>query len=140
MKRELAASRVAIGHCVIINDCDRPYGRCVAVVTAVSLDGVTAEYLATSVNMAECSNRKFQHVTPINSFGVRVFVDGNKFHCSSEGSFSAARYPDGGVRHWQESGPVKYDAKPLVLAKAKTANSTPNKETDTPNQTAGGGK
>lgn len=130
MKRELAASRVAIGHCVIINDCDRPYGRCVAVVTAVSLDGVTAEYLATSVNMAECFNSKTEHVTPVNAFGVKVFATNEWFGCEQVVNCTRAKYPDGGARHWQESNPVEYDAKPLVLAKAKTANDAPNKETD----------
>lgn len=101
----LLASKVAVGHCVIINDCDCPTGRLVAVVTDVTTELVSARYLSTRTNIKICSSSWPEDVTPVNHFGLRVHLSkcGTAFWCERDSSLPfIATYPDGKPRRWQE--------------------------------------
>lgn len=119
----LSASRIAVGHCVIINDVDCPEGKLVAVVSDVQPDRVTAMYLSEDVGMLTCS-AKPRLVTPVEHFGVRVVVSGRSYCCTPDSTLEhIAKYPDldREPRYWQERKPPRqHHAKiqPLSLAVA----------------------
>lgn len=98
---ELLSSAVEVGHCVIINDCDQPCGKLVAVVCHVQDDLVVAKYLSASIKMNVCKNRRPDLVMPVGRFGVKVVMVGDQYWCEKIGE-STAVYPDGKHRPWQE--------------------------------------
>ena len=97
----LPSSEVAVGHCVIINDCDCPGGNLVALVTSASDESVEARYLSVETGMRECRSSSPASVTPVGEFGVEVRHDGVDFWCEVVGG-SVATYEDGEPRSWQE--------------------------------------
>lgn len=111
---ELAADKLELGHCVIINDCDQPCAKLLAVVTEVREDKVVAQYLTKDVSMKQCWSSNPKHVTPANWFGVRVLVTSAGVCCLNGGE-SKATYPDGKARKWQEYGVMTHAVKPEVL-------------------------
>lgn len=103
----LAASEVAVGHCVIINHVEQPYGRLVAVVVGIEGDKVRTKYLSNLPELREynvngCVNN-IDEVTPVGLFGVAVMRYGAHFKCVRVGE-STALYADGLVRPWQDGG------------------------------------
>ncbi len=116
---ELSASRVAVGHCVIINEIDAPQALCVAVVVRVAGNTVSARYLAEKAHVKLCFTINRQNVTPVNAFGFRVIASSggspirHEFRCVSDLELAhMATYPDDKPRAWQEyTGPVIQVAK-----------------------------
>jgi len=107
--KELKSDAIAVGHCIIINDCDRPCGMLVAIICDIDEEYITARYLSNAVHMEQCSSRA-KYVTPIGAFGVKVCVEGHEYWCEKIGE-SSAKYPDGEPRMWQESHPCKHALK-----------------------------
>lgn len=109
--RTLPASKIAVGHCVIINDIECPEGRMVSVVTDVEGDVVTTKYLNSrkefdKYNRFGVGSQKGT-VTPVGWFGVAVCVDpAGNYWCENVGE-SSAKYKDGKRRCWQEKTPVR---------------------------------
>lgn len=116
----LPSTRVAPGHCVIIDYYDGPVGSRVAVVSSVQNGIVKARYLDRSIMLKKCWSSSPQQVTPISWFGVVVKYDGSKYWCEPDDSLEvSATYSDGLCRSWQERPePIRIRAldKPLILA------------------------
>lgn len=88
------------GTLVILNDCDAPEARMVAVLTSYnSREGYWhARYLSTFPNMTRCTTTQ---PTPVADFGVLVEFRGDEFRCVQVRA-SVARYRDGVPRRWQD--------------------------------------
>ena len=123
-------SQIAVGHCVIVNECDRCSGRMLCVITSIKAGIVYCKYLNAEshfdgFNMYLGIRAKFQdQITPIEQFGIRVCYeqepDGGDlvYWCSIVGD-SQATYHDGRPRQWQEHGwQGRYVARPKVFALA----------------------
>jgi hypothetical protein len=99
--RSLACSEVAVGHCVILNDFDRPCNKLVAVITKIENGRVIARYLSNRTMMQEC-HALIDGVTPISQFGLSVITDGLFFWCAINPTATpTATYPNGEKREWQ---------------------------------------
>lgn len=106
-------SILRIGVPVIINDCDAPEARMVAVLARFDArQGLWhARYLSTFPHNAKCSGYR---PTPLCDFGVAIEVDGAGFRCTRTG-ISRATYPDGAPRDWQDrTGREWWTARPGV--------------------------
>lgn len=101
---ELYASAIIPGHCIIVNEFDRPEDRLVAVITAVEEGMVTATYLSVEMpDQPTCGPVSL--AMPINSFGLRVYCDEeeNTYWCEHDPALEvAARYSDRSRRFWQQ--------------------------------------
>ena len=105
MSIELLSTEVKPGHCVIINDCDNPGSRHVAVVTVVQPGMVRAVYLCAAIHMTECATTHPAEVMPLSRFGVRVVLCecSESYRCEPDKALPlTAVYPDGKTRQWQE--------------------------------------
>lgn len=118
--RVLLSDRVARGHCVIINHCEQPCGKLVAVVTDMEVGKVTAKYLCRDLEMKTCWNSRSYLVTPVNCFGMRIHVANGVYWAERDETLPiSASYADGDLRRWQEyGGPLRWVARPRVLAVA----------------------
>lgn len=99
---QLPASDVAVGHCVIVNEFDRPAGRFIAKITSINGPIVEAKYLHPSIKSsnATCVATKSQ-VMPVERFGVRVMTNNSVYWCERFGE-TEATYSDGEIRQWQD--------------------------------------
>lgn len=94
---------------VIINRCDRPCAKLVAIVTEIDDSLVTAMYLSSATMVRSCVDH-IDVVTPIADFGVKLLVVKGRYHHDDvfttipTGSQSIATYADGHLRCWQENG------------------------------------
>lgn len=93
-------SILRIGVPVIINDCDAPEARMVAVLCRFDarIGLWHARYLSTYTLNGKCSGYR---PTPLCDFGVALDVQGAGYRCRRTGS-SRATYPDGMPRDWQD--------------------------------------
>lgn len=123
---KLPAEEIAFGHCVIVNEVERPWGKQVAVVVEPG-DPVKAVYLCTELHKQGWSRRisnRLVNVTPVGHFGCDVWTDGIRYWVEENGQKSRARYfgsrhvgaPDAKlIRAWQEAHAVRYTAAPHIL-------------------------
>lgn len=97
-----------IGVPVIINDCDAPEARLVAVLTRYDAkEGIWhAEYLSTYPHMRNCYTDR--RPTPISEFGMRLEWDGRSYRCVPTGGPCIAKYHDGVPRNWQDRQPNRW--------------------------------
>lgn len=98
--KKLPSSRIAPGHCVIVNQFDRPCAKLVAVVLA---DGKCC-YLNQAINFRKMDA---SNATPVSDFGIAVMARGDSYSCVVVGD-SVAKYPDGSPRLWQDSQQVQH--------------------------------
>lgn len=122
---ELPASAVAVGHCVIVNDMDRPSQKLVAVVVRVEGEWAYCKYINAAPYLDEyekgggIKSSAARGLTPVGQFGVRVFVDAHAGRYVTEVfGRSRAVYPDGRPRAWQCD---EYDSFPARAGVAAVA-------------------
>jgi hypothetical protein len=91
------------GTLVIVNDCDAPEARLVAILTSFDARAGQwrARYLSTFPYRALCCA---DEPTPVADFGVLIEFSGDRFRCLQVRP-SAARYRDGKPRAWQDRNP-----------------------------------
>jgi len=103
-------ARLRLGVPVIMNDCDCPEAKMVAVLTRFdSRKGIWyAQYLSPHTNMEECwTGGGLGGPTPIAEFGVRLEIRGSQYRVVTTGVPSQATYRDGVHRDWQDrQGPA----------------------------------
>lgn len=126
---ELPASKIDVGHCVILNDSESPSGHMVCVIVDSDEEFVWCKYLNSDHTFSTFNHRRgmrisrasaLQNMTPLNDFGVRIVAryitgvlsdDGGWiYHCERIGE-STATYRDGHPRRWQEREPFKHWAR-----------------------------
>lgn len=126
---ELPASKIEVGHCVILNDAEEPSGRMVCVIVDANDESVWCKYLNSDRMFDSFNNRRGMRIlrypglhdmTPLNVFGVRIFacyeagtntVHGGWRYCCERIGESTATYRDGHPRRWQEREPFKHWAR-----------------------------
>lgn len=91
---------ITIGSPVIINHCDAPCTKLVAIVSKIDGGRVNAFYLAKDTNMPECYTSSPLEVTHLFDFGVRISIQGESFEIYQLDR-SIAKYRDGKPRRWQ---------------------------------------
>lgn len=129
--KRLKGSKIAVGHCVILNDAERPCGKHLAVVTSIEGKGINSKvfckYLASGrefnpfnkLNDGKGMRSLFnEELTPVGKFGVQVILEANGFYHCQRVSEPKATYRDGKPRSWQEWETRKYKARRDVLASA----------------------
>lgn len=126
---ELPASKIEVGHCVILNDFEEPSGRMVCVIADSDNWYVWCKYLNSDHAFSTFNHRHgmrisrdsaFHNLTPLNAFGVRIVAryeagtntvhGGWIYHCERIGE-STATYRDGNPRRWQDREPLKHGAR-----------------------------
>lgn len=126
---ELPASKIDVGHCLILNDFEEPSGRMVCVIADADDKSVWCKYLSSDRVFDSHNKRRgmqisrgsaLHDVTPLNAFGVRIVAryitgalsnDGGwVYYCERIGE-STATYRDGHPRRWQEHEPLKHGAR-----------------------------
>ena len=92
---------LARGDYVIMNDCDCPEAKLVAVLTRYDdKRGIWhALYLSTTTNMTAPYG---PHPTPIAKFGKRLEWSGDTYKVVDSGEACVATYEDGMPRRWQD--------------------------------------
>lgn len=97
-------SKINIGDYVIMNDCDKPCTRLIAVVTGIDpeKERVNARYICERVNMREPYGW-LGGVTLVSDFGVEMIFNGDTVS-TEQVRPSVATYRDGKPREWQPSG------------------------------------
>lgn len=108
----LPCSELAVGHCVIIDQCDKPSGKCVAVITKVIDGRVDAEYLC--CESGKCFTSHPEVPTPVGLFGIQIVLKDSVYSCQVTGE-SGAQYRCGRERLWQEHVPYFYGIKKSLL-------------------------
>ena len=110
--QELNGACVAPGHCVILNNIEKPWGPQVCVVTGTEGNLYLCKYLCAD-KQYDCFNAgkgmlvtRTDEITPVNDFGVQILYDSttNKYWCTVVRE-SQAKYRDGEKRRWQEHTP-----------------------------------
>lgn len=131
----LAASEIAVGHIVIVNEHEAPEGRMLAVITAIEGVNVRCKYLNVEKEFSPYNRsgmvNQIAVTTPADLFGVRVMAEQEcsgaevVYWCELTGE-STATYRDGKPRHWQERGwRGRYVARPKIFDQvAKTVDDT----------------
>jgi len=124
---ELLASEIAVGHCVILNDVEKPYGRLIAVIMEIQNDIAFCKYLCSDPQL-DIYNKKrgmmigitggIHSMTPVAKFGVKVCFNKWQYWCEKVGE-STATYRDGRPRQWQENVAYNYQYRLEVLKKAR---------------------
>ena len=120
----LRGSEVSIGHCVIVNEFDRPSGDLLAVIVDMKGDDrFWWKYLNADGRLDDFSKGRgfvcyVNEATPVQKFGVYVTTNRHIYLCHKMLK-SSATYRDGSARKWQETIPIKYKIRPDVLALAK---------------------
>lgn len=120
----LKGSEVKPGHCVILNEIERPCGRLVAVIGSIEGSIATCYYLNADPDLS-WHNRlgmvidlsdTLHCLTPVEQFGVEVRYSKTigKFCCVKTRPTSAV-YKNGKARFWQECNPAMYEARRDVL-------------------------
>jgi hypothetical protein len=103
---ELLASRVTIGHCVIVNEIDRPGSVLIAVIEAFDGRLTKMRYLSRNVSTRREGHfalGNYERIVPVNVFGVRVLCDPVENHYWTERvNDGEAKYADGSPRAWQD--------------------------------------
>lgn len=109
-KQEIPASKIEVGHAIIVDDCDRPETKMIAVIHDIRNGTAYCTYLDKKKDGFKCSFPvEGNRATPVNDFGIKVHRDGKYYFCeriiesSSSDAMSKAKYPDGARRCWQES-------------------------------------
>jgi hypothetical protein len=128
--KRLYGSKIAVGHCVILNDAERPCGKHLAVVTSIEGRGIYSKvfckYLASGRELTSFNKLNDgkgvrslfkEELTPVGKFGIQVILEKGFYRCERFGA-STATYRDGKPRSWQEWETRKYKARPDVLAAA----------------------
>ena len=119
----LPSSEIAVGHCVILNDIEQPYGRLIAVIMEMQGNIAFCNYLNADSRLSSFNkklgmivNPEEWNTTPVSKFGVEVS------YCPEDGSYccnrigeSVATYQDGKPRQWQERAPITYTARRGVV-------------------------
>ena len=128
--KTLPASKIDVGHCVIVNRIEQPCGRLLAVITEVKDVTVRCKYLSIEKELSPWNLDGGMEpgnlvVTPVNFFGVEVrYEQSGKdivYWCDPVGE-SVATYSDGQIRPWQERGyRCRYVARTDVFMIAKEA-------------------
>lgn len=122
----LPCSYLLVGHCVIVNDLEKPGGKLVSVIVAVDADKIHTKYLnadpsLTQYNRSGVSSRR-ETVTPCGHFGVEVRINKDGIYWCAPVSESRATYEDGTPRSWQERVFIgTYSARSDVLAVSRAA-------------------
>ena len=95
---------IKVGDYVIMNDCDKPCTRLIAIVTKVDTEKerVNARYICKRVNMREPYGW-LGGVTLVSDFGVEMAFNGDTVS-TKQVRPSIATYRDGKPRNWQPSG------------------------------------
>jgi hypothetical protein len=105
---ETPRTPLSVGMPVIVNYCDRPCARLVAIITAFSEDGsAIASYLSTETGIKKCWEHASK-MTPVSDFGMRLEIDRKRriFWISPvAGAANMAVYSDGRPREWQPETP-----------------------------------
>ena len=106
-----------IGDCVILNYCECPSGKLVAVVVGVLEDFYLCKYLNADSKLDSCCDPPMQNMlkraTKVEDFGVKIHKEDGKYWCEQI-SESVAKYEDGKPRNWQEYWTFKYTYRPEV--------------------------
>lgn len=115
----LPASKLELGHCVIANDLDRPCAKMVCVIVGFMASRVQLKYINKDpqFNNHNRDDGFFAYrelVTPLNTFGVEIFSDGDEYWCEVTGE-SSAKYPDGVPRLWQDNSNTRYKIRKSLL-------------------------
>jgi predicted RNA-binding Zn-ribbon protein involved in translation (DUF1610 family) len=118
-----SATKFKVGDCIILNDCERPSGQMVCVVTGVAKGALGhhhVQYLNADPRFDVFSEppmaSMLKRATKLKDFGVVIRTDGTSYWCEKREE-SKATYPDGRPRKWQEwDGPVKYKPRQDVAA------------------------
>lgn len=112
----LPGSELLPGHCVIINEYDRPCSVLVAVIVSATEGVIVARYLSASVRIEKCGG-PVERAVPVEHFGVRcVLMGGGVYSCVPDARLTPmAKYPDGRPRQWQEIDPQSFAMRPSVL-------------------------
>jgi len=112
-------AEIQIGDYVIMNDCDKPCTRLIAVVTKVDAEKerVWARYICERVNMREPYGW-LGGVTRVSDFGVEIAFNGDMVS-TEQVRPSVATYRDGKPREWQPYG--EDPEQKLYQARKKTA-------------------
>ncbi len=103
----LAASELAVGHCINISDIEQPCCRLIAVITKVAGDEILCKYLSDDSQLDRFTKRGVwtsrKYATPIGHFGVDVHYEPERgeFFCDQVRE-STVTYPDGKPRRWQD--------------------------------------
>jgi hypothetical protein len=97
-----------VGDAVILNDVDQPCGKLVAIVVKDDGTHYHCEYLNADPRFDHYSKPpmragRLERATKLEDFGVVLCVADGKYWCDQIGE-SAAKYPDGQARQWQEFG------------------------------------
>ncbi len=91
---------IKIGELVIMNDCDAPCPRLIAIVEDIKDGSYLCRYFSTYPNMKKPYG---PNPTRVSDFGVDVIVSGNHF-CAHQTRKTIATYDDGKPRYWQPQG------------------------------------
>lgn len=95
----LPGSEVAPGHCVIINEYDRPSAKLVAIITEIRSGMIHCRYLNRDVDKNYKNVVTFDP-TPTDTFGVEIHSNGSCYWVERIAD-SQAVYKDGKPRPWQ---------------------------------------
>ena len=128
----LRGTELSPGPCVILNDVECPSAQMLCVIVARTDNGIACKYLINDKRFTEyneLNNRSgmiltdLQYTTPVEHFGVRICLEPkqNVYWCEILGE-SAAKYPDGSPRMWQEQHPIRYKARKDILRIALRSN------------------
>lgn len=126
----LPSNNIEIGHCVILNDVEKPCGELVAVIVAIDNETAHCKYLNADPRlnpynkkhgMAILLKNGLHNLTPINKFGIQVCYNSKmkKYYCERVGE-SIATYSDGKLRQWQENIPIFYPARSEIIKITKS--------------------
>lgn len=99
-ERTLLGSDIRLGHCVIVNEFDRPCARLIAVIDRIEDDFVWCRYLSTTTGVRICVSHG-NDVTPIERFGIIAIASHRSYRIEAFQK-SNAKYKDGSERIWQE--------------------------------------
>lgn len=127
-------AEISVGHCVILNDFEKPCGRLLCVITEVGESGIRAKYLNADTRydlhnkgagMFVAKQSHLHNLTPVQSFGVRVFYDfdRDRYMCEKTGE-SVAKYADGSAREWQGEWSQIFNARKELRSLFEAAKST----------------
>lgn len=122
----LPGLELSVGHCVILNDFEKPCGKLVTVVVEIIgkfayLKYLNAEKELSSYNTGKgigvrIIDNKLHNITPLEKFGVvACYNPETKLYYCKKVSESVATYKNGEPRQWQESEPYRYKARPTVV-------------------------
>ena len=100
----MTKTNIEVGNFVIINECDAPCGKLIAIVEKIKDGTVYAKYLSKGTNLINCRG-PIENCTNIDDFGVEIKFMYKKY-LARQVDNSKATYHDGKCRYWQDQSEV----------------------------------